>query len=64
MSGQRKNYSECEKQMNEYIRTHPPYAPSEPCNIDLRALRHYVKENDISNRDVTPELVERFRVSD
>lgn len=50
MSGQRKNYSVYEKQINEYVRTHPPYAPSEPCNVDLRALSHYMKENNISKK--------------
>ena len=61
MSGQRKNYDDYKKQMKEYIKTHPPYAPSEPCNIDLRALSHYVKENNISSSDVTSEIVEKFK---
>ena len=64
MSGQRKNYREYEKQMNEYIRTHPPYAPSEPLNVDLRALSRYCKENNISNMDVTPDIVEKFKLFD
>lgn len=64
MSGQRKNYSVYEKQINEYVRTHPPYAPHEPCNIDLHALGRYMKENNISNRDVTPEIVEKFKLTD
>lgn len=64
MSGQRKNYSEYKKQMEEYIRTHPPYGPYEPLNIDLRALSRYMKENNISNRDVTPEIVEKFKLFD
>ena len=62
MSGQRKNYSLYEKQMNEYIRTHPPYAPHEPLNVDLRALSRYMTENNISNQDVTPEIVEKFEL--
>lgn len=64
MSGQRKNYSEYEKQINEYVRTHPPYAPHEPLDVDLRALSRYIKENNLSNRDVTPEIVEMFKLSD
>lgn len=63
MSGQRKNYNEYERQMEEYIRTHPPYAPHEPCNIDLRGLSRYLKENNLSNRDVTPEILEKFSVN-
>jgi len=61
MSGQRKNYNEYKKQMEDYVKTHPPYAPSEPCNIDLRALGRYVKENNISSSDVTSEIVEKFK---
>ena len=61
MSGQRKNYNDYKKQMDEYVKTHPPYAPSEPCNIDLRALSRYVKENNISNSDITSEIVEKFK---
>ena len=61
MSGQRKNYNEYKKQMEDYVKTHPPYAPSEPCNIDLRALSRYVKENNISSNDVTSEIVEKFK---
>lgn len=60
MSGQRKNYSEYKKEMDEFIRTHPPYAPSKPCSVDLRAFSKYVKENGLSNEDVTPEIVEMF----
>ncbi len=60
MSGQRKNYSEYKKEMDEFIRTHPPYASSKPCNVDLRAFSKYVKENGLSNEDVTPEIVEMF----
>ena len=62
MSGQRKNYNEYKKQMEDYVKTHPPYAPSEPCNIDLRALSRYVKENNISSSDVTSEIVEKFKM--
>lgn len=63
MSGQRKNYNVHEEQMNEYLRTHDPYA-SEPCNIDLRALNQYMKDNNLSNRDVTPEIAEKFKLFD
>ena len=62
MSGQRKNCSEYKKQMNEYLRTHNPYGPHEPCDIDLRALNNYMKENHISNTEVTPELAEMFKL--
>ena len=60
MSGQRKNYSVYEKQINEYVKKHPPYAPSKPCNVDLRAFSKYLKENGLTNEDITPEIVEMF----
>lgn len=60
MSGQRKNYSEYKKEMEEYIKTHPPYAESKLCNVDLRAFYQYVKENGLSNEDITPEIVAMF----
>lgn len=60
MSGQRKNYSEYKNEMDEYIKTHPPYAPSKPCNVDLRAFSKYLKENGLSNEVITPEIVEKF----
>lgn len=60
MSGQRKNYSDYKSEMDEYIRTHPPYAPSKTCNVDLRGFSKYVKENGLSNEDITPEIVEMF----
>ncbi len=61
MSGQRKNYKMIEKQINEYVRTHNVYGPHEPCDINLRALSNYMKENNLSNTDVTPEIVEMFK---
>lgn len=60
MSGQRKNYKQNKVEMDEYIKTHQPYAPIKPCNVDLRALSKYVKENGLSNEDITPEIVEVF----
>ena len=63
MSGQRKNYSQYEKQINEYVKTHPPYGQHEPLDVDLRALSRYVKDNNLSKRDVTPEIVEKFKSS-
>lgn len=60
MSGQRENYSEYKNEMDKYIKTHPPYAPSKPCNVDLRAFSKYLKENGLSNEDITPEIVEKF----
>lgn len=62
MSGQRKNYSMYEEQINEYVETHPPYGTHEPLDVDLRALSRYCKENNISNRDVTPEIAEKFKL--
>ena len=61
MSGQRKNYKLIEKQMNEYVRPHNVYESHAPCNINLRALSNYTKENNHSNTDVTPEIVEMFK---
>ena len=61
MSGQRKNYKMIEKQINEYVRTHNVYGSHEPCNINLRALSNHMKENNLSNTDVTPEIVEMFK---
>ena len=61
MSGQKKNYKMIEKQINEYVRTHNVYGFHEPCNINLRALSNYMKENNLSNTDVTPEIVEMFK---
>ena len=60
MSGQRKNYNEYRKEMDEYISTHPPYSLSKSCNVDLRAFSKFVKENGLSNKDITPEIVEMF----
>ena len=62
MSGQRKNYSEYEKQITEHVRKCPPYGPYEPLDIDLRELSRYCKENNISNVEVTKEIVEKFRI--
>ena len=62
MSGQRKNYSEYEKQITEHVRKYPPYGPYEPLDIDLRALSRYCKENNISNVEVTKEVVEKFKI--
>lgn len=60
MSGQMKNYNVHKKEMDEYISTHPPYSPSKPCDVDLRAFSKYVRENGLSNKDITPEIVEMF----
>lgn len=60
MSGQRKSCSKYKKEMDEYIRTHSPYAPSKPCDVDLRAFTKYVKEKGLSSEDITPDIVELF----
>ena len=61
MSGQSKNYKMIEKQINEYVRTHNIYGPHEPCDVNLHALGKYIEENNLSNTDVTPEIVEMFK---
>ena len=62
MSGQRKNYSVYKKQIEDHIKKHPPYALHEPCNIDLHALGRYLKEMGISNKDVTSDILEKFKL--
>ena len=61
MSGQRKSYSEHKREMDEYLRTHNIYGPHEPSDVNLHALGKYIEENNLSNTDVTPEIVEMFR---
>ena len=61
MSGQRKSYSEHKREMEEYLRKYNIYGPHEPCDVNLRALSNFMKENNLSNTDVTPEIVEMFR---
>lgn len=63
MSGQRKNYSEYEKQIVEYVKTHPPYGPYETLDVDLRKLSRYCEDNDISNQGVTEEIIQKNKNS-
>jgi len=62
MSGQRKNYKLIERQINEYVETHNIYGPHEPLNMDLRAYFRYVQENNLSSEEITPEIVEMFKI--
>ena len=62
MSGQRKNYSVHEKQTMEYVRKYPPYGPYETLDLDLRSFSQYCKEKNISNKDVTPKIVEEYKL--
>lgn len=62
MSGQRKNYKIIEEEINDYIETHNIYGPHEPLNMDLRAYFRYVKENNLSSEEITPDIVEMFRI--
>ena len=62
MSGQRKNYKLIQEQINEYVETHNIYGPHESLNMDLRAYFKYVEENNLSNDDITPEMVEMFKL--
>ena len=62
MSGQRKNYNQFEQQINEYVETHNVYGPHEPLNMDLRAYFKYVKENNLSSEEITPDIVEMFKI--
>lgn len=62
MSGQRKNCNQIEKEITEYVETHNIYGPHEPLNMDLRAYFQYVKENNLSNEEITPEIVEMFKI--
>ena len=47
--------------MDEYLRTHNIYGSHEPCDVNLHALGKYMEENNLSNTDVTPEIVEMFK---
>lgn len=62
MNGQEKNYKFYEKQLNEYIQTHNVYKPSQECNIDLRALNTYITTHDLTNADITPDIVNKFKL--
>lgn len=62
MSGQRKNYKIIEEEINDYVETHNIYGPHEPLNMDLRAYFRYVKENNLSSEEITPDIVEMFRI--
>ena len=63
MNGQEKNYDFYEKQINEYIQTHDIYTPSKDCNINFRALNDFIKTHALTNTDITPEIVEKFKIS-
>ena len=63
MNGQEKNYDFYEKQINEYIQTQNIYKPSNECNIDLHALGNYIKTHNLTNSDITPDIVENFKIN-
>ncbi len=64
MIGPKKKYSvrEKRKMMDECIKKQNPYAPSKPLDVDLRAFYAHVKENNLSNQDITPETIEKFSI--
>ncbi len=47
---------------DEYIKRTDPYTHHDFPTVDLRAYMRYVKENNLSPRDVTSEVMAQFVV--
>lgn len=62
MIGQKKSYSVSEKKsmMEAAIKKQNPCAPSKPLNMDLRGLYAHIKKNNLSNKEITTEILEKF----
>lgn len=62
MSGQMMNidYRRRREQMDDYIRTNPPYAVKES-EINWHALSNYVREKKVSTEQVTDEFLGMFK---
>ena len=52
--------AEKRKMVDDYIKRTNPYTHHDFPAVDLRAYMRYVKENNISPRDVTPDVMARF----
>lgn len=52
---------EAEKIEEEYLKTHDPYAKSEPLNFDLRAYARYIEENGLTYKDINEEILGKFK---
>ena len=44
----------------KFISKNNPYQKREPVNFDLRAYSSYVRENNLTARQITPQLLEKF----
>ena len=62
MSGQMKSYSEKKEMVEHFIEKCNPYQPLNPLKFDLRGYAKYIEENEISYSQVTPEILEKFKV--
>lgn len=44
----------------KFISENNPYKKREPINFDLRAYSSYVRENNLTARQITPQILEKF----
>lgn len=60
MSGQMKSFSEKMESVESYIRESNLYEKKPPLEFDLREYDLYVRENNLSVEEITPEIMKKF----
>lgn len=61
MNGQMKSYKEKMTIVDEYLSRFDPYKKLEPLKFDLRGYAKYLKENNISGKNVSTDVVKMFQ---
>ncbi len=59
MSGAKSNYNH-QVTVDKFLLRYDPYAKQEPLRFDLRGYAAYVKKNNLTASDVTPEILAVF----
>jgi len=60
MNGQKKSSDTKQNIVDDFIKRVPPYDEMVPLEFDIRGYSQYVKENDLSEEDITSDILKQF----
>lgn len=61
MNGLTKSFKEKQALADAFIERIKPYEKPEPLKFDLRGYADFIKKNNLSSSEITPEMAEQFR---
>lgn len=61
MNGLTKSFKEKQALADDFIERIKPYEKPAPFKFDLRGYAEFIKNNNLSSSEITPEMAEQFR---